>query len=158
MSKTKKIIVICSMVVLLVATAYVNILLNDEARQTKTVDQSNVGVSAFAQFRTTRESSRNMEFEYLNGVLSSDDVTAEAKSSAEELKLEIVRKMESEMILEELIKANGFADAIVTMNDDSLNVVVNADALTGQDVAKICTLVLRETEYTIDQIAINTYS
>lgn len=157
MSKTKKIIVICSMVVLLVATAYVNILLNDRAKDASAV-MGEQNVSAFSAFRTTRETSRNMEFEYLNGVLSSEDVTAESKLSAEQLKLEIVSKMEAEMILEELIKANGFADAIVTMNTDSLNVVVNANTLTGQEVARICTIVLRETDYSIDQIAINTYS
>ena len=157
MSKTKKIIVICSMVVLLVATAYVNILLNDENRKaTAAINQTEV--SAFAGFRTTRESSRNQQFDYLDGVIASEDVSAEAKQSAEKLKLDMVEKMESELILEELIKASGFSDAIVTMNTDSLNVVVNADVLTGPQVAQICTLVLRETDYTLDQIAINTYS
>lgn len=157
MSKKKKILVICSMVVLLVATAYVNVLLNS-GENTPTPDTSSTEVTYFQSYRTTRETSRNQQITYLDGVIASAEVSADAKAAAETMKIDLVADMNTELVLEALIKSGGFSEAVVTVSDESLNVVVGSAELTSAEVAQIVTIVQSETDYTLDQITIRPYN
>ena len=61
--------------------------------------------------------------------------------------------METELAIENLIKAKGFNDAIVIIHKDNVNVIIDKAELVPEEVA-ILDIVKRETEKDIDNIKI----
>ena len=79
------------------------------------------------------------------------DVIAETKdgpekNNATQQKLKIIDYMEKERTIENLIENKGFPETLVLMTDNSITVTVNKQEITQSDVAKICDIVMRETE------------
>jgi stage III sporulation protein AH len=158
MSNKKKIIIIVSMVILLVATVTANVLLNKAQSNPIDNPDDSKEVSYFNTYRTDREAARNQEFSYLDSIITSTSSTTEAKASAEAMKLELCTMMEKELTLENLIKAQGFEDAIITINTNNINVVVNDQELIASDVAQILTIITTETEFTADKVVVIPYN
>ena len=91
---------------------------------------------------------------YLDAIISSETATAEAKQVAENKKVEIVKMMEQELVLEGLIKSKGFEDTIVTMTTSNINVIVKDATLEASEVAQIVSIVKDSTGKDIDNIKI----
>ena len=133
--KTKKIIVLSVMVLLLVATGVLNFVLSDKLNNTTdnvNADQGTVTQTFFAAAKSDRDSTRESEFLYLDAIMQSESSTESANKSAQEQKLTLVSRMEKELALETLIKARGFEDAIVTIGDKGVSIVVNSTELTAE--------------------------
>ena len=148
--KTKKIIVLSVMVLLLVATGVLNFVLSDKLNKTTdnvNADQGNVTQTFFAAAKSDRDSTRESEFLYLDAIMQSESSTESAKKSAQEQKLTLVSRMEKELALETLIKARGFEDAIVTIGDKGVSIVVNSTELTAEQANQILSDVLAETTF-----------
>ena len=143
--RTKKIIVLSVMVALLVATGVLNWALNDRLTASDPIDANAVTETFFSAYRSEREATRESEFLYLDAIISSETSSEAAKTAAEEQKLGLVERMEKEMQLESLVKAKGFEDAIVTMSDSGVNVVVGTAELTAEQAAQIYDIVRSET-------------
>jgi stage III sporulation protein AH len=62
--------------------------------------------------------------------------------------------MSREKIVENLIKAKGFEEALVFITDHSVHVIVETEKLTDSDMAKILDIVVRETNTPLDNIKI----
>ena len=60
--------------------------------------------------------------------------------NAENAKLELIAQMEKELAVEGLIKALGFNDCVISINE-KVNVVVDSASLTTEEVAQITTTV-----------------
>ena len=60
------------------------------------------------------------------------------------MKLEITDIMEKELLVEGLLKAKGFEDVIITLSDESVNVIVKETNLDEQKVAQVLDVILRE--------------
>ena len=73
-------------------------------------------------------------------------LTEETIENAVDQKLALVSLMESELVLEGLIKAKGFQDVAVTMSSasENVNVVVKTDELSQEDVAQIYSILAEE--------------
>ena len=141
MSKKKKIFVLVSMVLLLVVTGYLNIALssNDDELPTTTT----VTASFLTTYRSNKLATRNSMLEYYDSIIAS----ATTQSQIEEtnnLKIQLAKRMESETILESMVMASGYEDAVVTIADENTTVMVKADSLTGDDVSKILTILVNE--------------
>jgi stage III sporulation protein AH len=157
MTNKKKIIIIVSMVILLVATVVANVLLNKaQSDQIDNPDDS-AEVSYFNNYRTDREATRNQEFSYLDSINTTEASSADAKASAEAMKLELCETMEKELTLENLIKAQGFHDAVVTMNLKNVNVVIEDEELIASEVAQVLTIITSETDYTAENVIVYPY-
>ncbi len=159
-ANAKKVIVLCSMVALLVLTGVLNFVLNGDILD-QTNDPTQVGGDAvttfFANYRTDRETARAEEMSYLDAIISSEDSSAEAKTTAEEMKQELLGNIETELVLENLIKAKGFDDAIVTMSTDNVNVIIDQATLESEQVAQILGVILEETDYAATQVVVVPY-
>lgn len=144
MSKKKKIIVSICMVLLLAATAYLNILLANGKANT----DSPVSGNFFTEYRSERTSTREQEMLYLDGIIGNTSLAAETVNAAATQKMEIVDLMEKELVLEGLIKAKGFEDVAVTMSNsnDNVNVIVKADELSQEDVAGIYSVLAEQVD------------
>ena len=96
-TRTKKILVLSVMVVLLVATGVLNWALNDRLIDNTPADANAVTETFFAAYRSDREATRESEFLYLDAIITSETSSAEAKKAAEEQKLGLVERMEKEL-------------------------------------------------------------
>lgn len=155
--RTKKVIVLSVMVALLVATGVLNWALNDRLTA-DSVDANVVTETFFAAYRSDREATRESEFLYLDAIISSETSSAEAKTAAEEQKLDLVERMEKELQLETLVKSKGFEDAIVTVSDSGVNVVVGAAEVTDAQAAQIYDIVQSETTFKAADVKIIPYN
>jgi stage III sporulation protein AH len=158
MSNKKKIIIICSMVVLLIAVGYLNVWLNKSSDPVDNTNDPVTSVSFFEAYRMDRDTARAQEFSYLDAILTSQTSSEAAKASAEEMKLDLIDVMEIELVLEGLIKAKGFEDAVVTMSTNNVNVIVNDAELANDEVAQITYIITSETGYSPSNIVIVPYS
>ena len=156
MSKGKKIALIVSMVAVLIVAAVLNVTL----LATKKGDPANgdaVQTSFFTSSRLDRQTTRDYEIAELNQILALEgDEYAEARQNALIKKQQIVDAMETEMLLETLLKAQGFKDVLVTVNAalDNISVIVDKDELTRQDTVKIYNIIATEAAIDPDYVKI----
>lgn len=156
LSKKKKIIILSVMGLLLVVTGYLNIALNNNISQAvnSNVETEVSNASFFADYRTSRVTTRNQEIDYLNAIIASESATDESKKIAEEKKIEIVKTMESELVMEGLIKTAGFSEALVTSTSSNINVIVKSNQLESAQVSQIVSIIKEQTGKDIDNIKI----
>ncbi len=138
MKKRTKIIILAVMVVLLGVTGYLNIALNNSAQDVPTQTTT---ASYFASYREDRESRRDQELLYYQAIAESPDSTAEAVQAANEARQALIEQMDTELVVEGLIKGLGFNDCVITMSTSNVNVLVDADTLTEAEVTQIVDVV-----------------
>ena len=155
MSKGKKIALIVSMALLLVVAAVLNVtLLVNNKKDDGTVTTP---TGFFATGRSDRQSTRNYEIAELNSIIAMEgDEYAEARKNAIAQKQSIVDAMETELLLETLLKAQGFDDVLVTVNatSDNVSVIVDKDELTREDTVRIYNIVATEAKVSPDYVKI----
>ena len=146
MSKGKKIALMVSMVLVLVVAAVLNVTL-----LTRNSGGDNAGDTVltgfFATSRADRQATRNYEIAELNSILAMEgDEYADAREKALEQKEKIIAAMELEMLLETLLKAQGYADCLVTVNTaaNNVSVIVDTDELTRLDTVRIYNIIATE--------------
>lgn len=151
-TKKKKILLLAGMVVLLIATAVVNVVLNKNIVNTSAELTTSAGF--FATYRQDRETSRNQEILYLDAIIADETISESSRLEAEEKKLKLVANMELELVCEGLIKSAGFEDVIMTTGGNYYNVVVDSPSLTSTQVAVITDIVKTQASTDIDNIVI----
>lgn len=154
MKKKTKVFILIGMVLLLGVTGYLNIALNNKVSQTQ--GSAVTTANYFSTYREDRQSTRDQELLYYDAIITSESSSKEAISNAETKKLALVAQMESELVIEGLVKAKGFEDCIVTNVDPNIKIVVKcANAtLTANEVAQIVSIVKEQTKADIDNIQI----
>ena len=153
LKKRTKIFILVAMVLLLGVTGYLNVALNKNS-STQTSGSTVTTANYFDTYRTDRQSTRDQELLYYDSIISSTSSSKEAIANAETKKLEIVNGMESELVMEGLIKAKGFEDVIVTNSASNVNVIVKCSNLESSQVAQIVQIVKEQTSKSIDNIKI----
>ena len=151
MSKKKKIIILSCMILLLAVTAVFNFVLSNPSKD-DTVPVANY----FTQYRTERSSSRNEQILQLDAIIENVDVDNEALSNALDMKLKLTSLMEQELILENLIKAKGYEDAVVTigLTSGNINVIVKDADFVQDDAVSIYTILQEEASATPENVKI----
>ena len=153
---------LCGVCLLLLAAVAANVIMNRSEQKAAQANAAPVSVSApgaqgsfFDIYRSERDSVRTQELAYLDAIVAQggDEATL---SEAQKQKMTLVGCMESELNTENLIRAKGFEEVIVSMHNGSVNVIVDADALTDEQVAQILDIVLRETGESADNIKVST--
>jgi len=107
----------------------------------------------FDEIRATIDLDRNQVISMLTDVLEETESTVE-KENATQQKLKIISYMEKEKVIESLIVTKGLPESLVLITDNAVNVTVNKQELNQSDVAKICDIIIRETERPASQIVI----
>ena len=67
------------------------------------------------------------------------------RNEAQKKIMDIGEVSQKELLIEGLIKAKGFDDVLVFLTEENARIVVSADELTEQDIAKILEVVITET-------------
>ena len=87
-------------------------------------------------------------------IIESEKAEATFKNLAQQEIVKLVALTEKEMIIENLIIAKGFKDALVFLTDDSVTVLVGAKELTSANVAQIQDIVMTKTKIDAKNIKI----
>lgn len=155
MSKGKKIAIVLSMVAVLAIAAVVNVtLLNNNS---KAGEDDVVQTGFFQTSKLDRQTTRDYEIAELNAILAMEgEEYAQARQSALQKKQNIVDAMETEMLLETLLKAQGFENVLVTVNavGDNVSVIVDKDELTREDTVRIYNVIATETSVSTEYVKI----
>lgn len=152
MKKRTKVIILAAMVALLGVTAYLNIALNNRVVETSNQEYQYAGY--FTSYRSDRQATRDQELLYYDAIISSESSSAEVIANAEAKKMEIIAKMESELIMEGMIKSKGFEDAVVAISNNNVNVIIKTAKLESNEVAQIVSIIKEQTGKGIDNIVI----
>lgn len=91
--------------------------------------------------KMTREKQRNQLIEQLNEIINNPSTADEAKVEASNMKVSIVKNSDTELQIENLLLAKGYDEAIVFIDGDKANVVVNMEEIKQNDATKIFDIV-----------------
>lgn len=155
MAKKKKIIILSCMVALLAVTAVFNyVFTGSKPDSAQTVSASAAGY--FAQYRAERLTNRNEELLQIDAVLTSAEIGSDEYAAALAMKTSLAANTEKEMLLETLIKAYGFEDAVVVIGLDSenVNVIAKSENLTTDDAIAIYTIIAEEASVSPENVKI----
>lgn len=156
MAKKKKIIILSCMVALLAVTAVFNYVFTQTTKTSAVQTASANASSYFAQYRAERLTTRNEEMLQLDSVINAAESGSEEFAAALAMKTDLTANTEKEMLLETLIKAYGFEDAVVVigLNSENINVIAKSANLTTDDAIAIYTIVSEETSVSPENVKI----
>ena len=160
--KVGKYLLLAGLILVLVAVGAINYIISSNAGKNQTAAETAssdiegamqaddlsvmAGVDDFTAYKAERESKRETEVAYLDTIIDNENTDAATLQDAQEQKMAIVAAMESELQIEELLVATcGFDNAIVTVQEGSVNVVINTNEITAEQAAKILEIVQDET-------------
>ena len=110
--------------------------------------------SYMVQARLNREQTRSKNKETLMEVINNNDVSKKEKKSAVKSMVKLTENSEIENNIETLLKAKGFSDIIVTINDEQADVVLSSEDISDDKRAQIENVIKRKTKLNADDITI----
>lgn len=110
--------------------------------------------SYMVQAKLNREQTRSKNKETLLEVINNSDVSAKEKKSAVKSMVKLTENTEIENNIETLLKAKGFSDIIVTINDEQADVVLSGSEVSDDKRAQIEDVIKRKTNLSVDDITI----
>lgn len=119
----------------------------NEIEESITKEENRKSNNYFVEYRLSRDKLRASLVERLNNIINNEKTDTEIRKKAQEEIIRIGNISEKELLIEGLIKAKGFEDALVFLKDNSVRVIVSVDVLSEQDVMKILEIVKSETDF-----------
>lgn len=104
-----------------------------------------ISSSYFSTAKLTREQTRAKNKANLLDIISDKNTSQDLKDEASAALLELNSISDKESSTEILLEAKGFSGAVVSIVEESVDVIVNSPALTDQDMAIIEDVVMRKT-------------
>lgn len=108
---------------------------------------SSASAGAFsASAKLNREQVRSKNEASLLEIINNTDISEDMKADAIASMNRMTDRAEKELDAELLLEAKGFKDSVVSINDDSVDVIVGAAEITDEQKAQIEDIVTRKTE------------
>ena len=126
------------------------------AGETDAGTDTGTGSSFAAQAKLTREQVRSKNKETLLEIINNENVTEEQKQNAVNDMTALTENAEKEAAAELLLESKGFTDAVVSITDGSVDVVIGQSEITDAQRAQIEDIVKRKTEISGENIVITT--
>ncbi|PKM79968.1 MAG: hypothetical protein CVU88_05015 [Firmicutes bacterium HGW-Firmicutes-13] len=117
-------------------------------------DIDTAGSTFFPEYRMKRDRVRSQEIEMLKDIIYNSETTTEGKREAEQKLISLVSHMELELMVENMIKAKGFEDAIFFFKDGLANVVVKVEELTETQFMQVVEITSKITGENIENIMV----
>jgi stage III sporulation protein AH len=108
----------------------------------------------FTEYRLERDKLRSERSEILRESIKSAK-TEDARQTAQTAILRTIQEKQQETEMENLIRARGFADALVFIRDNAVNAVVKAPSLTRDDVIQIAEVISKVSGVKTEDITIS---
>lgn len=173
----KKQMVLAMMVLVLGAAVYLNYYVASKAplatgetprQSTQTTDSRVLGQSQFVNAqasapetyfdaaRRTREEARGEALEILEETLADVKTDSDARQEAVQTVTVVAKSVEQEDAIESLLKAKGFTDCVVYIENNSCHVAVQATELTDAQTLQILQIVTAQSGVQTENISIVT--
>lgn len=117
---------------------------------------STAGVAMISEAKLLKEQTRAKNKETLLEIINSAGITDEQKQEAVDAMVEMTAIAEKEAAAEILLESKGFEDVVVSVNGETVDVVVNEAVLDDAMRAQIEDIVKRKTEVAAENIIIST--
>ncbi len=129
-------------------------------------DEENIGeavltsvdatTTSLVNIKLNREQVRSKSKEYYLEIINNDGMDEASVSSATDAYVKLTEDMEKEAEAETMLMAKGFSDVIVSISEESVDVVIGKSSITEEEKAQIEDVVVRKTGCSIEQITITT--
>ena len=137
---------------------------NEEEAMDETVDgtpgeavfTSTQAVSTLSAARVLKEQTRAKNREALEEIVNNEVLDSVQKEQAVADMVSMTRRSEMEMEAEILLSAKGFSETVVSIGEESVDVIVCAQELTDAHLAQIMDIVTRKTNMAEENIIIST--
>lgn len=107
----------------------------------------------FAEYRIERERVRSRQLELFENIVADTSFSEEKRQDAHNQLLGLIALMAKETEIENLLKANGYIDAVALVDNDSATVVVPV-TLTREEAIRIGEIINRITKVKLERITI----
>ena len=108
----------------------------------------------FAEARLARQKARDEAIELLNGLVKGAETSDKAKTEAVTQAAALAQGMEGEVAMESIIKAKGFADCMVYIQNENCNVIVMAEELLPSEAITIRDVISTQAKIPFENIKI----
>ena len=108
----------------------------------------------FTEYRLERDKIRSERFDVLRDMVKNSK-SEESKQRVQEAILRIVQEKQREYEMENLIKARGFQDALVVIQDKSVNAIVKTQTFTREEVSQVAEVISRVAGVSPEDITIS---
>jgi stage III sporulation protein AH len=112
------------------------------------------GTDYFSQVRLTKMTTRDDAAEQLSAILGGGDLSSEEIATYTGAAVDLSSLAETESMIENLIRAQGFDDCVVYLTDDTANIVVKTSGLLPAQAAQIKDILLGEITVPTENIRI----
>ena len=141
---------------------YVNNLSVDEVAEMANAESNNEEQSGgegnpaqyFEQAKANRQKARDEATDMIKEILNDIKSSEEAKAEAVKQAADVAKGIQQESNIENLIKAKGFKDCVVFLQNGECSVVVSADGLNENSAITIKDIVLGQSGVSFDKIKI----
>lgn len=116
---------------------------------------STQAVSTLSAARLLKEQTRARNREALEEIVNNEILDSAQKEEAVVSMIAMTDRSEKEMEAEILLSAKGFTETVVSMGDNSVDVVVCADTLDDAQLAQIMDIVTRKTKVSAENVIIS---
>lgn len=116
------------------------------------------GSAYFEEASLNKTKARDEAVETVKNILAKADATDEEVDQATAKIVEISKQISDESKIENLIKAKGFEQCVVYLDDDNVSVVVQSDGLSAEQAAQIKNIILSECSVAQENISITEVS
>lgn len=115
---------------------------------------SNISLDYFYTVKLNREQTRAKNKEELIKVAENNELSDKEKEIAVNKIIELTANSERENASEMMLKAKGFTNSVVSIVDGKVDVVIDADTITEEQVAQVVDVVNRKTGIANDKIVV----
>lgn len=140
--------------------------IEDEENIELNSDEEDIGEAVFTSTDTApasliniklnREQTRSKSKEYYLEIINGDNMDEMSVQSATDAYIKMTEDMEKESEAETLLAAKGFQNSIVSIGEDSVDVVIGKIEITDVEKAQIEDIVVRKTGCNVEDIIITT--
>lgn len=107
-----------------------------------------------AEAKITREQVRAQNKETLQEIIDSDSISQEQKNEAVMQMIKVTEMAEKEMAAENLLASKGFVDNVVSLTENTADVMIHSEQLSEADRAQIEDIITRKTGVSPENIVI----
>jgi len=118
-----------------------DIITEDVTNNTELVDQIGInGSDLLIGLKMERSSNRSKQYDQLTAMMQSN-VTEETIAEIQDQIEDLQSIEEAEFVLEKLIVADGYQDAVVLSNENNVDVIIQTNSLSNNEAVKIIKMV-----------------
>lgn len=108
----------------------------------------------FVEYRLERDRTRSQQIELLRDIVNNQNSPEKTREEAQRRLLAISQAIDTEMRLENLIRAENFKDAVVFIQEKSTTVIVQTPVLTPMDKERLTQIAVRVTGHKAEDVVV----